>query len=567
MAKKKKVETDDWGIEGLDFSEESNSSNNDSADGLFFDVENTKKQKTKKLTTGRIVWCVFFGIFTTAFMVLLTYGVWRRYVTYPPQEEVNHQDTGQYCLEKWVEQIKTLDSVGEDSYLHREIEYANGDEDKIAFYKKMVSTVKYTPNDSIAKNIYGNQMISMEDDSVVHINSYIGLDEEVSFSYVDYASLKFDSDTSKEKLKQLLADYDEGGLTLSDVDYQNKLVDVFIDYMNWLPVDEIPVKVIQRKPNLTNNSNYQGRDKEGSPIGGDCPYVVTEREDVFLDRLLFSSNEFVDCLDRFSLQCARLNNEGTLEVTDEYRDWNKMEEKVGRRPSQYHYKQCISKLWCGSYYLSQEYSGGLLPELGDGTITNPAGYNTDIVTGMYISQYDDLGNITEWKRYPIRVSLVEYGVSQDAIDYFESLDDRNRGINIASELQYCYAKFEITNLSSETITISDNMSVCDRNGNMQARTGIIYGIHDSEVLEPDESTIIETWQSSTDLYKKYLVWGADFARREDPVYFRVLAGDLENEDQYKGVTVNDTRSGDSQFSQKQEVITNEEPPATEPRHD
>ena len=32
-----------------------------------------------------------------------------------------------------------------------------------------------------------------------------------------------------------------------------------------------------------------------------------------------------------------------------------------------------------------------------------------------------------------------------------------------------------------------------------------------------------------------MIWGEDFARRSDPVWFRLLAGDLENEDEYKGV--------------------------------
>ena len=101
--------------------------------------------------------------------------------------------------------------------------------------------------------------------------------------------------------------------------------------------------------------------------------------------------------------------------------------------------------------------------------------------------------------------------------------------------------FNVTNLSDKELTIPENMGLCDENGNMQARTGNIYGLQSSVTLKPDESGVIETWQSSTSLWKKYVVWGNDFDRRQDLVFFRLLAGDIENTDEFKGVTVNTTR--------------------------
>lgn len=166
---------------------------------------------------------------------------------------------------------------------------------------------------------------------------------------------------------------------------------------------------------------------------------------------------------------------------------------------------------------------------------------TDEVTSVFYSERNDLGNITSYEEYPIRVELIDYGYSQDAINYFESKDIRNRGISLDSDVQYCYMIFNVTNLSDKELTISENMGLCDENGNMQARTGNIYGLQSSVTLKPDESGIIETWQSSTSLWKKYVVWGNDFDRRQDLVFFRLLAGDIENTDEFKGVTVNTTR--------------------------
>ena len=60
-------------------------------------------------------------------------------------------------------------------------------------------------------------------------------------------------------------------------------------------------------------------------------------------------------------------------------------------------------------------------------------------------------------------------------------------------------------------------------------------------LEPDEAGIIETWGSSTELNTKYLIWGSDFSREEPVVWFRVLAGNVDDPSEDKGVTLNKSR--------------------------
>ena len=144
--------------------------------------------------------------------------------------------------------------------------------------------------------------------------------------------------------------------------------------------------------------------------------------------------------------------------------------------------------------------------------------------------------------------MIEYGVSQDAIDWFESKDERNRGIDIESEVQYGYYIFEVTNMSDRELTISDNSSLCDSNVNLMSRTGDMYGLQSSVTLKPDETGIIESWSRSTELNKRYVIWGADFARRTDPIWFRVLAGNIDDPSDNKGVYINNSREENTSWS-------------------
>lgn len=542
---------DDWGLDDI-FNESENSDSSSSGDSLSWDEPESKKVKNNKLTAGRVVWCVFVGIFFSGLLSLLTMALYTRYIKYPDQEVIAESTTGRYGLGMWLPKLQSLDSTGEESYIQKEILFANGDEAKVDFYKKMCSTVSYKPKTVVALNIFGNPMIDRETDEVVYIDSYVWENEEVDFSFIDYTAIN--TDEYADKIAEIMA---QRGVEYGCVDYENKLVGVFVEFMNWLPVESIPIKTISRVPEMV-------RQQETLEDGSINSYfTVVDGEDVYIDRLLFSSNEFRDLMDRFSLTAS---GQGVLQETQAYIDWSESENRGNTiRPSQYNYKECMNKTWCGTYYLTNEYvpEDGeevvpIVPELGDGSFENPASIGTDCVTNMYITEYDSLGHIESYQSYPIRVRLTEYGLSQDAINYFENKDDRNRGINLKSNLQYIYMVFEVTNLSGETLTIPSNMGLCDRNGNVQARTGVIYGMNESVTLAPDKTGYIETWQSSTELYKKYLIWGADFARREEPMWFRVLAGNLEDESTYKGVWVEGGEPSD------EDEVSTESPEVTAP---
>ena len=539
MGKKK---DDFWGEDvGLDV-KETESDWDDFDLGLGDGKKKKGLKKLKPMSMGRIIWVCFVAILCSGLMGGFGYVLYTNYITYPQREVVNYALTGSFCLDNWETVVKSMEVPFDDSYINKEIIYANGDENKIAFYKKMLATVDYHPYQVKARNVFGNDYIDKSTGSIQHIDSYVGVGEAVGMEVVDYDAINFNE--YSDKIKSLMSEHE---LEFGDVNYENRLVSVFIDFMNWLPEDKIPTKVIKRVPYM----DYVSFATNDSEVGS--KFVINENEDIYLDKLLFSSYQFYDCLDRFSL-CASGTN---LEENKEYVKWNKLstdKKELTERPEQYNYKQCCAKLWCGSYYLMNEhkvtdsqgnrYVSSVRAEIGDGSIENPLGLYTDTVTSVFFSERDDLGNIVSYESYPIRIELIEYGYSKDAIDYFESKDIRNRGIAIESDVQYCYMVFNVTNLSDKELTISENMGLCDINGNRQARTGIIYGLQDKVTLQPDETGIIETWQSSTSLWKKYVIWGDDFDRRENLVFFRLLAGDIENTDEFKGVTVNTTRGED-----------------------
>lgn len=504
-----------------------------------------KKEKKKllledlgKLPKGRYIKAIVGGIITSVVVGGVAYGYYYNQFRYPSQMVENIEESGLGAINKWIDAINTLDNseiksiIGSDSYLAKEVEYANGKGYKLDFIKKIVSTVSYKPKQVEALNKYGNVMVEKGTDRVVYTDSLVNGDgEEVELSYIDYAKVPLDGGKIRSLMKEL-------DISVGDVDYSNKLVEVFCKYISSL--DSLPTTTVERVPNLVKES-----------VG----YSMGKDEDIYLDKLLFSSEEFYDLLERFSAYAGgsgkenpdwvkwnKLSNEekkkkeepnkviDTMEPTKEWVKWNESKDKDSKEePVKYEPKKVISMVWCGSYYLLNELSNPIVAEVGDGSLENPAGLDTYIVTSVYI----------DGKRYPVGVRLVDYKVSQDALDYFESKDTRNRGYDIKSKVQYASYTFEVTNLSSETITIKDNSSLADKLANLSPRTGTVYGLQDSITLKPDEVGIIETWGNSTELNTKYLIWGSSFSRREDVVWFRVLMGNLEDKSENKGVYIHE----------------------------
>lgn len=522
-------------------------------------VKNKRKKYENALdtpSTGRIVWSVFVGIFFVSLLSLICYVGYMNYIKYPAEKPVEESLTGRYCLKNWITDVHSLNG-NRKGYLKQELTYANGVDYKEEFIKKVASTVKYTPKKVDGVNVYGNKWINSKTDKVIKVDSTVKVGEKVDFTYIDWNNLEFDKDALKSIMTEL-------NVKLGCTDYPTRLEEVFCKYVDSL--EELPVKTVEYVPKMKEND--------------DGTYSMLVDEDIFIDRLLFSSKSFFAALDRFSVVAGGINAVNPeytawkklsdeekagkekpkkwlseLQPTDEWKEWNNLsdeDKKSKKEPTKYNWKGMIRKDWCGAYYLQNEYveydSKGnpvkttVKAEIGDGTFENPAGLDTEVLTYVFVSEKDKDGNMKD-NKYPIKIKLIEYGVSGDAISWFEGKDEQNRGIDVNSEVQYVYYIFEVTNMSNKKLTINDNSTLCDKNANITSRTGILYGIKDSITLEPDESGKVESWSRSTELNKQYLVWGKDFERRLSPIWFRVLAGDIDNPDESKGVTLNTTRSG------------------------
>lgn len=192
----------------------------------------------------------------------------------------------------------------------------------------------------------------------------------------------------------------------------------------------------------------------------------------------------------------------------------------------------IDPLWVGAWMLQQgivldaeEFLGeeaetsAKRPPVGTGEKESPAGLSTPVNTIQFGKDKDG-----KEVKLPIRVAIMEIYEGEDAITFFQSKDTRNRGFTTASDLVYTAMRYEVTNLSREELTIYDNSILSDDQVNTTGRTGKIYGLKESVTLKPGESGIIESWSSSPNLDAMYLIWGADFKRKHDVSWFRVLAG-------------------------------------------
>jgi hypothetical protein len=177
--------------------------------------------------------------------------------------------------------------------------------------------------------------------------------------------------------------------------------------------------------------------------------------------------------------------------------------------------------WIGAYYLQHEYKeNGKLkvvkPEVGDGTFKNPLGFNTPVITKM-------LG--TDGKYHDVRVALTKMHVGQKAIDYAESMDERNRGFDTSSDLQLMTIEFTVENLENKAVTLNSEFTLADSDGNIVPRTGTIYGFKIRLNIQPHQTAMMQDWFYATDLNSRYLTWGKSFKRQYPIQWFRVLHGE------------------------------------------
>lgn len=443
-------------------------------------------------------------VITVASIILgvMSIGFYNTQIRRPSEMIIDTQGTPLQAIlgiKDGIDELKSDKSTSNESlkYLNMEYSYANGDKDIEEFMTKVISTVEIKPKEITKLNKYGNPYINEDGEKEI---DYSLTDKEYTIQYIDWEKIQYDSDI----ISQLVA---EEKLEKDDPDYSNKLVKVFVKYINSL--EELPTKSEKRTVDQANG-------------------VATEGEGNYIDKLLFSSQEFRNAKNTF----AEMAYGGSLIPTEEWSEWANKSEKDREKlqePKKYEYS--MSDTWCGAYYLSNEYKAKnedgeyvttpILAGDGQGTLENPAGLNTSVVS--YVRDEDD-------KLQKVRVELVDFKRGEDAIKYFESKDEKNRGFDIKSKVQYISYAIKVTNISDKELTVYDNSALSDDSANVSVRTGTMYGLTESKVLKPGESVNIESWAQSTDLDSQYLIWGKDFAREKEVVFFKVLAGSDDNEE-------------------------------------
>lgn len=483
-----------------------------------FNPDGTKKKmkKWKKITL--IVVGVIF--------LLMIIGACVKVFLFPDPMEIVEEKTGRYALNSWESSVQTLNVNGlnsalggKDSYLGKEIEYAGKDKSQIKFIKKIGSTVNYTSEQVPKLSKYGKPLKS--DGKIIMWDSLLTTENEpVELQYVDYSKVKFSDSEIKKALEKAEVD-------VNSENYTDKVVGVFCDLIS--KQKDLPLKTVKKYIPKFN-------------IDAKGYYTMSEKEDINIDQYLFCSKDFDKLLDKFSEQAleqfkkTEKNPDGVdIANSEDWTAWEGMEKeakKETKEPRKYDNKYYMSNEWCGVYRLQtgidkttasgDKIKVKISARVGKGSKKDPAGLSTTVLT-----------KTKDGKK--IKVRLIDFGVSQDAIDWLGEKDYRNKGMEIKSPLQYCYAVYEVTNVSGEKLIIEDNSSLADKNGNVVISSGEIFGLQDSVELEPDKTGIIESWGCSTELQDRYLIWGKDVKDRNSKIFFRVLKGNIDDKSKSKGV--------------------------------
>lgn len=443
------------------------------------------------------------GLGVSATLAGAGYVFYRSQVLYPSALKVEEEEkTGRFALKTYQGYLhdyatKALREVTGSNYLASEGKLQNGNEARIGFIETVLSTVKYHPLKTNKLNKYGSDYYVVgSNNKTVKEESLVTLGEEVKVSYIDYSKLEFDAKVINDMMT-------EAEIKQSDRDFVDKITDLFSTYIS-NNVDDLPIKTETREVSLE---------------GYDGGFRVGAKEDEYLDQLLFSSDEFYDALDRFSL----LALQGTEVESKEHKEWaSKSPEEQAKftEPYKWEKHRFITKSWVGFYNIvksSEEGADSYVFPSGSGVSDDPAGLNTPILTSVLVKDKDGKD-----KEIPIKVSLLKVTYGSDAIKDIMKADIRNRGLDPKSDTKYIYTKWRIENLSSEPVRVESNSALSDKEGNVSAKTGVMYGLDDYADLEAYQYVELEDWYSSTELTEKYLVWGRDFDKRIPLVWYKAL---------------------------------------------
>lgn len=448
----------------------------------------------KKFFVGLGVFLLSFGLYAGA-----GYFIYYKQFKFPPKEVIVHEETRLYALEQGIEEIRSSST----DYQLGILKYNTGYDSRINLVKKIGESVSFTVSEVQVLNKYGEVYKDPSGDTLTR-NSVLSEGETIKVKVPDFTKI----DISQEDIANLES------LSSLDLEYGSKLEGYFVDF---LLNKELPTREVTFLPKF----EY----KEGTKKGKGS-YILTNESKIELLGLIFNIKDFEDLERRYA--------EATIQgkPNPDWVYWSELPSSdKGPEPKSTLSKETISSFWLrwnaapnkseldepnkflSYFYMSPNFILKNENSRGTGTIDSQFPFNVPIRT--YFLQED--------VKIPVQVNLNKMYYDVDAIKFLELQDSRNRGLYSKSNVKFYVLEYTLENLSPfESIKGTGVFGFSDKQGNITARTGTMYGLQELEnfiELKPGEKKDLVFWVNGVDLENKNLIWGKNFKAKEDIVFF------------------------------------------------
>ena len=503
----------------------------------------------------------------------------------PQEQEMVYETTGKYAYETLLDAIKNQDAekiddaVGTkdgDSYVAQEWAYINGVALRQEFLSKVSEKLNFAYPETNKLDTNGNAMTD-KDGKPIKEESYMNNGESVTVTIPDYKAMSSEMDADKDYILDMMK---SAGYKKTDYDWSEELANLMFQCI--LDRSKFPTTTTELAFPIGNNGKAYVKDDsslddvmygsdEFRAMSDKFSQIVTEftgykdekykeKEEQHNDEYdewfklfmkyykqdggkynsktkTFSGGHFHKGVSKWEPWYLRDDNnkfifdEDGNKVVNYYSvkkkdgtDWIQPDETVMVEVTK---TRQVEDPWVpetgirynilGTHYIHTQYNGlgDTSFRVGDGTKENPAGLGTSIITQA---------PCTDGKFHDVKVTLIGYWTKQNAIDYVESFDTRNRGFSTTSAVSLIAFEVKVENLENKPITVKADMALSDGNSNVSSRTGTVYGFESEKEIQPGKSEVLNDWATSTELEQKYVVWGKSFGRNYAMVYFDCLAG-------------------------------------------
>lgn len=433
---------------------------------------------SKSKQTHKVSWSILYMLIALIVSLsLLSVGI--LYKSAPSSLD----KTEMALLEYYQSLVKTgdLNKVGsfinKRGFLSQEYTYSNAvknNKDIISLKSKLLKSVDYT---------YSKDKGSGKFNYNKEYSPKLTSGTPIVRTYFDWSTVKIDEDALRK-------DIQKQGISKDNPDYALRISLLFANYLN-------------RKINVSDTKSTLISSSYLFTTGDSGDVSISLAEDKYLDQALFSNTIITSLFNDFQSKAWKILGQDGVMPTGRW--------------------LVPDIIYMGAYNLSNAKLGTAVvatPDSGH-SLKTPAGIGNQVQT-VYP---DDKGH-----DQPISVTLVKYMIGYDAIKWYESKDTRNTGYDPTSKLTQVGYVFNVVNLSTVPLAISDNSCLVDNMGNPVVRVGSLFGMKDSATLQPGESTQIESWSDSVDIDRLYLVWGKTYigSQKDKIVYFRVLGAEDGN---------------------------------------